>query len=116
VDDELFEKYDTHSRVESIQQVKLVATTIVNSIAEKVLHGISDKYGKQPYLAKGWEVRKMRFAIDRGGKQNGLRIIFCIDNQLSNILLVLISRKADCADEQDLQDEFFSRVDHYLNA
>jgi len=56
----------------------------------------------------------MRFATDREGKRGGLRIIFCVDSQMANIVLVLMARKADCADEKDLQDEFFDRMNEYL--
>ena len=114
VDDELFSKYDTQARVESIQQVKLIATTIVNAISNNLLPAISDRYGKQPFLSAGWEIRKMRFATDRGGKRDGLRIIFCTDSQSTNMILVLIARKKDCADEKDLQDEFLHRITQYL--
>ena len=114
VDDDLFSKYDAHARVESIQQVKLVATTIVKSIGQRQFNAISDKYDRQPYLSRGWEIRKMRFATDREGKRGGLRIVFCVDSQMANIVLVLMARKADCADEKDLQDEFFDRMNEYL--
>jgi hypothetical protein len=48
----------------------------------------------------------MRFATDNSGKLGGLRIIFCMDTQCENILLVLVMRKNDCADERNLQRDF----------
>lgn len=109
VEYETFKQLDSHAKVETIPAIRAIATLIVNSTKEKLLDSISDKYDKQPYLTLGWEVRKMRFATDSTGKRGGLRIIFCVDNQCANVLLVLVKRKNECANERDLQNDFFQQ-------
>lgn len=116
VEDETFKQLDAHAKVETIPAIRAIATVIVNSINEKLLDATSDKYDKQPYLTLGWEVRKMRFATDSTGKRGGLRIIFCIDNPCANVLLVLVKRKNECANERDLQSDFFSRISQFINS
>ena len=115
VEIETFKQLDTHARVETIPLVRVIATAIVNSTKDKLLDSISTKYGKQPYLTFGWEVWKMRFATDNSGKSKGLRIIFCVDGERENVLLVLVKRKIDCANERDLQHEIFHRISSFLN-
>lgn len=116
VEEETFKQLDTHAKVEAIPTARVIATAIVNAAKGRLLDSIADKYDVQPFLTEGWEIRKMRFAIDNKGKQGGLRIIFCLDQNLENLILVLIKRKADCANEKELRKDFLKRISQFLKA
>lgn len=109
-DDGEFDDLDDEGKLDCVPLVKSIKNYVLNSIT--MLDGISDKYGRQPFLTNGWTIRKLRYAIDNQGKSKGLRIIFCISE--TNILFVYANIKKFCADERKLEIEFMSRIKNYL--
>lgn len=108
-----FDSCNDYDRLQLTQLTTSITDLIINAINDRLIEHHSDKYGRQPFLQKGWEIRKMRFAIDNAGKRGGLRIIFCINNDC--ILLVLIKHKKDCSNENILANDIFSRIKTYIS-
>ena len=100
-------------KIESIPLLKSIRNYIVNSTNQGIIDQVSDKYDRQPFLTMGWEVRKMRWAIDNSGKRGGLRIIFCLNS--GHLLLTFVATKNDCDDERVLEKVFMGRLKVYLN-
>ena len=105
---EEFSELDDLSKIEAIP----ILQSIVNLIQNDKLEQHSDKYGKQPFLQQGWIIRKMRWAVGNKGKREGLRVLFCLNE--NEILMVLIALKKDCAKEEDLEKEIMSRIKDYI--
>lgn len=100
-------------KIDSIPQLKAIRNSIINSSKNSQLDSISTPYDRQPFLSKGWKIHKMRWGIDNKGKSNGLRIIFCCNNE--NILLVFVASKNDCAVETKLEKEFLARIKEFIS-
>ena len=103
-----FAKLDDSAKIEAIP----ILQSIVNLIQNDKHKQHSDKYGKQPFLRQGWIIRKMRWAIGNKGKREGLRVLFCFND--NEILMVLVALKKDCAKEEDLEKEIMARIKDYI--
>jgi hypothetical protein len=114
LDAHIFQSADDEEKVESVLLIQLITNIINNAVNDDVLDAHADKHNKQPFLNDGWTVYKMRYATGREGKSGGLRIIFCIDNNEDNVLLVFIARKADCSDEAKLIRKFKKRIGAFI--
>lgn len=104
--------YDDESLMDLIPHLKSIKNIVVNALADNIIDGVSYNYDRQPYLSLGWNIRKMRYAVDNRGKSGGLRIIFCTNS--TNIIFVFIATKRDCADEVRLEKVFMPRIKDYL--
>lgn len=102
-----------YDKLQLCQLSASVTDLITNAINDKLIDFHSKKYDRQPFIQNGWEIRKMRFAIDNTGKSGGLRIIFCIGGDC--ILLVLIKHKRECANENNLEKDILSRIKDYIS-
>lgn len=109
-EDETFASLDDEPRIDCIPYIKSIKNYILNSYPN--LDGISDVYYKQPFLAQGWQIRKLRWAIDSRGKSGGTRLIYCINKEV--IIFVYINLKNYCSDERMLEKEFMHRLITYL--
>jgi len=109
-DTEFVNDYD---RLQFSQLTTTVTDFIINAIADNLIEHHTDKYKRQPFLQNGWEIRKMRYAIDNTGKRGGLRIVFCIGDDC--ILLVLIKNKKDCENENELEKDILTRIKTYIS-
>ncbi|PIR27594.1 hypothetical protein CO019_01865 [Candidatus Berkelbacteria bacterium CG_4_9_14_0_2_um_filter_42_30] len=107
-----FTELDDLSKIEAIPILQSIVTLIQNAIKDNELEHHSIKYGKQPFLQSGWIIRKMRWAIGNKGKSDGLRVLFCLNE--NKILMVLIALKRDCAKEEDLEKEIMARIKDYI--
>ncbi|MFH1280587.1 MAG: hypothetical protein ABII08_03165, partial [Candidatus Beckwithbacteria bacterium] len=105
--------YSDEERLDLTPHLKAIKNIIVNALIEGVIDNKAPKYDRQPFLTTGWDVRKMRHAINNKGKSNGLRIIFCVNEK--HILFVLIATKNDCADERKLEKVFLQRIIEYIS-
>jgi len=106
----------TDEKIESIPIIKLIATTIINALQyedKSLFNQITDPCDRQPFLANGWEIRKMRYAINSTGKSDGLRIIFCINNE--HVLLTYVATKNLCSREEKLESEYTERIKAYIS-
>jgi len=101
-------------KIESIPLLKSIRNYILNSTSQGIIDQISDKYDRQPFLTIGWEIRKMRWAMDNGGKRGGLRIIFCLNT--NHLILAFIATKNNCDDERQLEKVFMKRIKLFLGA
>lgn len=107
------ESLSDYDRLQLSQLTTSITDLIINAINSNLIEHHSDKYGRQPFLQDGWEIRKMRFAIDNTGKSGGLRVIFCIGDDC--VLLVLIKHKRDCANENELERDILARIKTYIS-
>jgi len=108
-----FSSASDEARIDSISVLNAIKNSIVNGINEGCLDGQSFPYDKQPFLSRGWQIRKKRWGTDTAGKSSGLRIIFCLND--SDLLFVYIATKANCANEKLLEKEFMGRINDYLS-
>lgn len=102
-----------YDRLQLSRLTASITDLIINALKLSLIEFHSDKYDRQPFLQDGWEIRKMRFAIDNTGKRGGLRVVFCISN--NGVLLVLIKHKRDCANENELQKDILTRIKTYIS-
>lgn len=109
-EDETFSDLDDESKIDCIPYIKSIKYYILNSYPN--LDGISDIYQKQPFLAKGWQIRKLRYAIDNRGKSHGIRLIFCINQEF--VIFTYINLKNYCTNERELEATFMQRLVNYL--
>ncbi|TSC94195.1 MAG: hypothetical protein CEN91_16 [Candidatus Berkelbacteria bacterium Licking1014_85] len=102
-----------YDKLQSTKLTTSITDLILNVLNLKIIDQHSDKYSKQQFLQHGWEIRKMRFAIDNRGKSGGLRIVFCVSDNC--ILLVLIKHKKNCENEKELEKEIMLRIKNYIS-
>lgn len=114
LENETFQTSTDYTRIESIPLIKAIRTYIVNGISNNALIGSYDKLGRQPYLDNGITLWKTRYAFNKQGKSNGLRIVFAFDSNFTNLFLIFIARKQDCANERKLEQECFDRLSNLL--
>ncbi len=107
------DELDDETKIESVPLLKNIKTQIYNTSSLEKIDQFSDKYDRQPFLNLGWEIRKMRWAIDNRGKSSGLRIIFCLNS--GHLLFAYIAMKNKCSDERLLEKIFMKRIKDYLN-
>ncbi len=107
------ESVNDYDRLQSSQLTTSITDFIINAITDNLIEHHSDKYKRQPFLQNGWEIRKMRFALDNTGKKGGLRIVFCISDDC--ILLVLIKNKKDCENENEFERNILTRIKTYIS-
>lgn len=111
-DEEILSGLSDEEKLKNIPYIGAIVNTIQNSFIENKLDSNSDKYDRQPFIQSGWEIRKMRYAIDNRGQSNGTRTIFCVNSRI--ILIVCIKLKSDCANERNFEGEFMPRIKEYL--
>ena len=104
---------DDYNKLQSTKLTNSIGNTVINAIDSRILEQHAVKYGRQPFIQSGWEIWKLRFAIDNKGKSGGLRIIFCIGDDC--LLFVLIRHKKDCIPETQLEREMVSRIKEYIS-
>jgi hypothetical protein len=110
-----FESLEDEEKLESIKLLKAIKTYAKNILSINSLEEFRNdfrKYDRQPYLSQGWIIYKLRYAFDGKGKSGGLRIILCTNG--NSILFVYISRKMDCADENQLEKAFMGRIQQFI--
>ena len=107
-----FDEFADVEKIDSIPIFQSIKNVIVNSISDGIVDQKTNKYDRQPFIVKGWVIRKMRFAIDNTGKSGGLRIIFCVNG--SSLLFVYIATKNECSDERKLEATFIKRCKEYI--
>lgn len=113
LDPETFQDADDGIKANSIALIDKICNFIINSYAQGVIEGQTTKNGTQPFLAQGWTIRKLRYAIDNKGKSGGLRVMFCIDG--GALVLVYVAKKKDGEDEQAVQRETTTRFKKYIS-
>lgn len=115
---ERFLSLSDNKKIESIPVLNAIKNTIENATLDTSigLDAISDKISQQPYLANGWILRKMRYAIDNTEKRSGLRIVFAISQsaEICENVFVIIDRKKNVQQEREFRKEIFARFKDYL--
>lgn len=111
---EVGEEYFSDSdKIASYDLLDAIATYIQSGLPAQFNLIGAEYYHRQPFLEKGFQIKKMRYAFDGRGKSQGLRILFaCSDSYL---VFALIAFKEDCADERKLESQLISRLKDYLN-
>lgn len=107
------DSYNDEERFDLTPHLKAIKNTVVNSLNDTLIDSVAPKYKRQPFLASGWVIRKMRYAVDNRGKSSGLRIIVCVNNL--NLLFIFVATKNDCADERKLEKTFLKRIREYFS-
>lgn len=72
-------------------------------------------HDRQPFIKENIEIWKLDWATDKKGTRSGLRILYCINIQNSQIFLSYLNTKPNCANEQLLEKEVFYRIRNYFN-
>ncbi len=108
---------DYNSQIDSIPFAQAVKNTIFNTLQCGTIPPGTDLCDRQPLLIHGWRIYKMRYAIDKKGKRDGARIIFCVNDLDSNnvqLLLVFVATKSQSANQRELENEYLSRIKEFI--
>lgn len=113
VDSDAFHEADDAVKTASIPVVDKITNFIINSHDEGLIESQTIKNGTQPFLAQGWTLRKLRYAVDNKGKSGGLRVMFCLDGNA--LVLIYVAKKKDGENEVAVQKETISRFKGYIS-
>lgn len=91
---------------------QVLKNIIINSLE---IEGFSDALDRQKLISKGWKIFKFRFAVDNEGKSKGLRVFYAKKLEEDILILLYVNKKRYCPDNNELEEEVYSRLSDYIN-